>query len=187
MLACVRVFFTLNKCPKWPYLCVERQFFNTFLMCGLQLSPRDLCSAWLHNIQRYDFRTVVESSLLNTMQRCTCDFRCVCTGSWSLFRLVSEVDLFYDFLCTKQICSISGHLLNLPTNYIHVIIVQQWLQNTQKFTFDSMHAWVTAFFTSNKRLRRPFLWVQIHVSGHSLNLASKYIHVICVQQWLQNT
>ena len=78
------------------------------------------------------------------------------TGSWSLFWQMSEVDLFYDFLCTKQICSISGHLLNLPTNYIHVIFVQQWFQNTQKFTFDSMHAWVTAFFTFNKRLGRPF-------------------------------
>ena len=63
---------------------------------------------------------------------------------------------FLWFLCTKQICSISGHLLNLPTNYIHVIFVQQWFQNTQKFTFDSMHAWVTAFFTFNKRLGRPF-------------------------------
>ena len=139
------------------------------------------------------FRDMISGQLLNlaywtqcrgvlvTFDACLCDRILIPFSASVLSRP------FLWFLCTKQICSISGHLLNLPTNYIHVIFVQQWLQNTQKFTFDSMHAWETAFFTSNKRLRRPFLWVQIHVSGHSLNLASKYSHVICVQQWLQNT
>ena len=54
-----QIFFTLNKCPKWPFSLCTKTFFNTFLMSGLQLYPRALCSAWLHNTQRYDFRCML--------------------------------------------------------------------------------------------------------------------------------
>ena len=37
-------------------------------------------------------------------------------------------------MCKKK--RISGRLLSVASNYIHVICVQQWLHNTQKFTCD---------------------------------------------------
>ena len=85
------------------------------------------------------------------------------------------------FLCVK--IHISGHLLNLPSNYHRVICFQQWLRDL----WLSMHACVThvyPFLTSV--LGSTFLCGKSRISGHLLNLASNYIHVICFQQWLQN-
>ena len=73
----------------------------------------------------------------------------------------------------------SGHLLNLDSNYIHVIWVEQLLQETQTFTRGFLCMLVREelkLFSTSVRTS-PFPSLKTLVSGHLLDL-------VCIDFWL---
>ena len=72
----------------------------------------------------------------------------------------------------------SGHLLNLDSNYIHVIWVEQLLQETQTFTRGFLCMLVQEelkLFSTSVRTS-PFPSLKTLVSGHLLDL-------VCIGFW----
>jgi hypothetical protein len=72
----------------------------------------------------------------------------------------------------------SGHLLNLDSNYIHVIWVEQLLQETQTFTRGFLCMLVREelkLFSTSVRTS-PFPSLKTLVSGHLLDL-------VCIGFW----
>ena len=140
----------------------------------LKITCQDTCWIWSPTISSW----FLCGAMVACTQKVTCEFLCMLV--WEEWRPFSTSVLTNPFLFLSS--HISGHLLNLASNYILVILVwSNGCMHSEGCLWVSMHACVRGMETFfNKCSNSLFSLPKNHTSGHLLNLASNYILVIFV-------